>query len=273
MKVAAIQMVSGLSCEANLQAASLLIHQAAEQGAELVVLPEYFCILGAVDTDKLAVKEDLGSGPIQSMLAQAAAKHGLWIVGGTLPLSVPDDNDKVYNSTLVYNPQGELVARYDKIHLFKFKKGTEQYDESKTLVAGDKPACFDLITHSGQSWRVGLSICYDLRFPELYRSLVDMGVNMVLVPSAFTHTTGAAHWEVLLRARAIENQVWLVAAAQGGEHENLRKTWGQSMIINPWGQVMSELGTGSGCTLFDIDKDELDRVRVELPALDHRKLG
>ncbi len=272
MKVAALQMVSGVSCSANLQAAKILIKQAAEQGAEIVVLPEYFCLLGAVDTDKLAIKEVLGRGPIQEMLSQSAEQHKIWIVGGTLPLEAENDSHKVYNSTLVFNPQGELVVRYNKIHLFKFKKGNEQYDESKTLVAGSTPVVFDMLCKAGQTWRIGLSICYDLRFPELYRALSDLGSELILVPSAFTYTTGAAHWEILLRARAIENQAWVMAAAQGGTHENSRKTWGQTLVVSPWGKVMSQLETGSGCLVVDINKDEIDEARTNLPALKHRRL-
>ncbi len=272
MKIAAVQMVSGMSCKANLEVAKDLIHQAASHGAELVVLPEYFCILGANDTDKLAVKEDFGRGPIQEMLSKSASQHKIWIVGGTLPLRVQSEPNRAYNTCLVYDPLGKCVAQYNKIHLFKFKKGQEQYDESKTLVAGDSPVVFDVLSKDGNSWRIGLSICYDLRFPELYRALSDMGADLMLVPSAFTYTTGAAHWEVLLRARAIENQVWVLAAAQGGEHENLRRTWGQSMIINPWGDVVSKLPTGAGCVMQDINKNEMLSVRVDLPVLEHRTL-
>jgi len=272
MKVAALQMVSGVTCSDNLQRAEELIKQAAKRGAELAVLPEYFCILGRVDTDKLVVKESFGYGPIQEMLARCAQQHKIWIVGGTLPLSVPGELNKAFNTTLVFSPAGHCVARYDKMHLFRFNNGVEQYDESNTLLAGELPSVFDIVSRDGCAWRIGLSICYDLRFPELYRTLTDLGAELILVPSAFTHTTGAAHWEVLLRARAVENQVWVLAAAQGGVHENARKTWGQSMIINPWGQIVSELPTGPGCSVFDIDKDELKRIRGNLPALEHRRL-
>ena len=271
MKVAALQMVSGVTCGDNLRSAEGLIQQAAEQGAEVAVLPEYFCILCRVDTDKLAVKESLGQGPIQEMLARCAKHHKIWIVGGTLPLSVPGDPNRVFNATLVFNPSGECVVRYDKLHLFRFNNGVEHYDESNTLLAGESPSVFDVPSQDGNTWRIGLSICYDLRFPELYRKLSDLGSELILVPSAFTHTTGAAHWEVLLRARAIENQVWVLAAAQGGVHENARKTWGQSMIINPWGQIVCELPLGPGCCVFDIDKDELKTTRRNLPALEHRR--
>jgi len=272
MKIAAIQMVSGLSCSANLKAAEELIYQSAQQGAELVVLPEYFCILGARDTDKLEVKEEFGSGPIQEMLSRNALRHKIWIVGGTLPLEVQSESNKAYNASLVFDPQGNCVAQYKKIHLFKFKNLQEQYDESKTLVAGDSPVVFDVLSKDGNTWRIGLSICYDLRFPELYRALSDKGADLILAPSAFTYTTGAAHWEVLLRARAIENQVWMLAAAQGGVHENLRRTWGQSMIVNPWGKVICQLESGEGCLVQDINKSEMLSVRVDLPALEHRRL-
>ena len=272
MKVAAIQMVSGTERDANLAQARQALDQAAEQGAELAVLPEYFCLLGQRDTDKLAIQERFGHGPIQGMLAQAARELGLWVVGGTLPLSVSGHTEQVRNSCLVYNPVGECVARYDKMHLFGFDNGQERYDESRVLQAGDTPAWFDLSARDGQPWRVGLSVCYDLRFPELYRQLSQAGAQLLLVPSAFTHTTGLAHWEVLLRARAIENLCWVLASAQGGLHANGRRTWGQSLCVNPWGEVVAQQATGEGMVLAELDMPSLVRWRSQLPALGHRLL-
>ena len=271
MKVAAVQMVSTPDLERNLIAARRLLQQASDAGAELAVLPEYFCLMGRKDTDKLAIAETPGSGRLQDFLSQCAQDFKLWLVGGTIPLKASQAG-KVYNSTLVYNPQGQCVVRYDKIHLFCFDNGTESYDESRVLVPGKKPACFDLPSNDGHSWRVGLSICYDLRFPELYRALAADGAELLLVPSAFTYTTGRAHWELLLRARAIENLACVLAAAQGGQHENGRRTWGQSMLIDAWGQVLAQQAEGAGTVLADLDKPQLAALRLQLPALKHRAL-
>lgn len=273
MKAAAIQMVSGTQVQANLRRAHELMAAAAQDGAELVVLPEYFCLMGRRDTDKLAIQEAQGAGPIQEFLAATARELGLWVVGGTLPLSAAQDHDdRVYNSTLAYSPQGECVARYDKIHLFRFDNGPESYDESRVLRAGAHPAVFDMQARDGQRWRVGLSICYDLRFPELYRSYARSGIDLLLVPSAFTHTTGQAHWEVLLRARAIENQAFVIAAAQGGRHENGRRTWGQSMLVDPWGRVLAQKAEDDGVITAELDMALLHAYRAQLPALAHRVL-
>jgi predicted amidohydrolase len=268
MRVAAIQMVSAPDVKANLVTARELLKQAADAGAELAVLPEYFCLLGLKDTDKLAIAEQPGSGPLQDFLSQCAINFKLWIAGGTVPLTA-DMPDKVYNSTLVYNPQGQCVARYDKIHLFCFDNGQESYDEARVLTPGHQPVAFDLPSLDGHTWRVGLSICYDLRFPELYRALK---ADLLLVPSAFTHTTGQAHWELLLRARAIENLACVLAAAQGGLHANQRRTWGQSMVVDAWGQILAQQAEGAGVVLADIDKPSLAASRMQLPALDHRRL-
>ena len=268
MKVAAIQMVSTPNVRTNLHSARQLLEQAADAGAELAVLPEYFCLLGLKDTDKLAIAEQPGQGLLQDFLSQCALDHKLWIAGGTIPLAtnVPG---KVSNSTLVYNPAGQCVARYDKMHLFCFDNGSESYDEARVLVPGNEPVAFDLPSHDGHIWRVALSICYDLRFPELYRKLA---CDLLLVPSAFTHTTGQAHWDVLLRARAIENLAYVLAAAQGGLHENQRCTWGHSMVVDTWGQVLAQLAEGPGVVLADIDKASLGAKRAQLPALSHRRL-
>ena len=268
MKVAAIQMVSGTEVRANLSAARLGLAQAAHKGAELAVLPEYFCLLGHSDRDKLAIAENPGSGPVQDFLAEQAAHHGLWIAGGTIPLASPDPL-RVLNSSLVFNPQGLCMARYDKIHLFRFANESENYDEARTIVAGAQPSSFELASRDGHLWRIGLSVCYDLRFPELYRQLQ---AHLLLVPSAFTHTTGQAHWEVLLRARAIENLAFVAAAAQGGLHDNGRRTWGHSMLIDPWGQVLSVQPEGAAVVLADLDPGQLKERRSQLPALNHRAL-
>jgi deaminated glutathione amidase len=269
MKVAAIQMVSATTVEANLEAARGLVAQAAAAGAELVALPEYFCLMGRKDTDKLEVREAWGSGAIQEFLSAAARQSGVWLVGGTLPLAA-QDAQHVRNTSLVFSPQGEPAARYDKIHLFKFDNGRERYDESRVIEAGTKPQVFEVVSRAGERWRVGMSVCYDLRFPELYRAL---GADLLLVPSAFTHVTGQAHWELLLRARAVENLAWVLAPAQGGEHENGRRTWGHSMVVDPWGAVVAQRSDdGAGVVIADIDLDRIAQVRAQLPALDHRVL-
>ena len=269
MKIAALQTVSGAHVGANLDTAATLLAEAAGAGAELAILPEYFCLMGQRDTDKLAVREPAGSGAVQAFLAERARTLGLWIVGGTLPL-VADSDRHVRNTSLAFSPAGECVARYDKIHLFRFDNGRgEQYDEARVIEAGRTPQSFVLPSRDGHAWRVGLSVCYDLRFPELYRAL---GADLLLVPSAFTHGTGQAHWEILLRARAIENQCYVLAAAQGGRHPNGRRTWGHSMLVDPWGEVMAVLPEGEGVVGGDIDPARLDTVRGNLPALRHRVL-
>ncbi|MDO5290382.1 MAG: carbon-nitrogen hydrolase family protein [Pseudomonadota bacterium] len=274
MKAAAIQMVSSTCVQHNLRAAHALLAEAAQAGAELAVLPEYFCVMGQRDTDKLALQEPLGSGPIQHWLAQTARELGLWIAGGTLPLSLPTpDPARCRNATLVFNPAGERVAVYDKIHLFRFDDGTRTYDEAAVLAPGQQPVLFELPSRDGHTWRVGLSVCYDLRFAELYRTYAAQGADLLLVPSAFTHVTGQAHWEVLLRARAIENLSCVIAAAQGGLHDNGRRTWGHSMLIDPWGQVLAERAQDAGVVMADLPPDTLAARRAQLPALQHRVLA
>ncbi len=260
-KVAALQMVSTPRVAENIATAAALIAQAAMLGARLVVLPEYFGILGMKDTDKVAVRESDGSGPLQDFLAMVAARHGVWVVGGSVPLSC-DEPGKVLNTTLVYDDKGRRVARYDKIHLFGFESGAERYQESATIVPGSTPVALD--TPFG---RLGLSICYDLRFPELYRALA---ADIIVVPAAFTATTGRVHWELLLRARAVENLAWVIAAAQGGRHENGRETWGQSMVIDPWGNVLACQAKGAGIVIAQIDPAFQQKMRASLPALGHR---
>ena len=271
MKLATLQMVSTGVVADNLQQARRLLEQAAREGAELAVLPEYFCLIGQHDADKLAIQEPYGSGPIQDFLAEAARSLGLWVVGGTLPLSATRP-DRVYNSSLVFNPQGACVARYDKIHLFRFDNGVESYDESRVLDQGAQPTRFALPSQDGHLWQVGLSVCYDLRFAELYRGYAREGVDLILVPSAFTYTTGQAHWEVLLRARAIENLAYVGAAAQGGEHPNGRRTWGQSMVVDPWGLVLAQRAHGAGVVCAELSPPTLAQCRSQLPALQHRLL-
>ncbi len=263
-RVAAIQMISTPSVRENIASARRLVAQAAVDGATLVSLPEYWAIMGMHDADKVAHAEQAGQGPIQDFMAETAATHGIWLIGGTLPLASPEPG-KVLNTTMVFTPEGKAVGRYDKIHLFGFSKGAESYDEARTIVPGTRVASFE-----APFGRVGLSVCYDLRFPELYRAMGECA--LVVVPAAFTHTTGVAHWEVLLRARAIENQCYVLAAAQGGTHQNGRRTFGHSMLIDPWGEVKAVLAEGEGVVAGNIDMAYLAGVRESLPALKHRKL-
>lgn len=278
MKVAAIQMVSTTTLEANLAQARALLALAAEQGAELAVLPEFFCVMGRRDTDKLVLQEHFGTGPIQDFLAASAQRLGLWIAGGTLPLTiegapaVEGPPAKVTNTTLVFAPDGHCAARYDKIHLFRFDNGVERFDESRVLAPGADPAMVQIPSRDGHLWRVGLSICYDLRFPELYRAYAREGADLLLVPSAFTHVTGQAHWEVLLRARAIENQAFVAAAAQGGLHENGRTTWGQSLLVDPWGTVLAQQAQAPGVVCGELAIVARQNAQARLPALQHRVL-
>lgn len=264
LRVAAIQMASGPSVAANLSEAEMLLEMAARQGAKLAVLPEYFAIMGMRDTDKVEVREADGKGPIQRFLAEQAKLHDMWIVGGSVPLAC-DSPDKVFNSCLVYDNKGKRVARYDKIHLFGLQMGSEQYQEERTIQPGSEVVVLD--TPFG---RLGLSICYDLRFPELYRAMHP--VDLIVVPAAFTETTGKAHWEVLVRARAIENLAYVIAAGQGGYHLNGRETHGNSMIVDPWGVVLDRLPRGSGVVIANINPDYQQRLRDSLPALQHRSL-
>ena len=270
VRVAGVQMVSTIDVDQNLRAASALIAQAADGGAQVVALPEYFCLMGQRDTDKVALREADGHGPIQDFLANQARQHRVCLVGGTLPLVAPED-DRVLNTLLVYGPGGERVARYDKIHLFRFNKGKESYDESVTITPGNEVSSFKLATEDGVRLRVGLSICYDLRFPELYRAMPRP--DLILVPSAFTATTGRAHWEVLLRARAIENLAYVLAPAQGGRHQNGRSTYGHTMLIDPWGSIVAERSDGEGVVFGDIDPQLIADSRASLPALEHRVLN
>ena len=262
IKIAAIQMASGPYVAANLSEAERLIEVAANQGAKLVALPEYFALMGFKETDKVAAREEEGKGPIQQFLKSMAKKHKIWLVGGSVPL-VSNFPNKVRNSCLVFDDQGEQVARYDKIHLFGLNLGNEQYHEEKTIESGDVIKVVD--TPFG---KIGLSICYDLRFPELYRAMKD--VNIIVVPSAFTDTTGKAHWETLVRARAIENLSYVMAPAQGGYHLSGRETHGNSMIVDPWGVVLDRLPRGSGVVIAAMNPKYQASLRASLPALKHR---
>lgn len=264
VKIAAVQMVSTPDVEENIATARRLVTEAARQGAKLVLLPEYWPVMGMKDSDKVLHAEELDAGPIQKFMADISREQGIWLIGGTLPMVAPEA-DKVLNTTMVYNPAGKHVVRYDKIHLFSFVKGEEAYDEARTIVHGSKVATFDL-----PFGKVGLSVCYDLRFPELYRAMGEC--SLIVMPAAFTYTTGRAHWEVLLRARAIENQCYVLASAQGGQHRNGRRTWGHSMLIDPWGEVKAVLPEGEGIVTGDIDLARLKDVRASLPALQHRRL-
>jgi nitrilase len=250
----------------NLDVAASLIAEAAAGGATLVALPEYFCLMGKSDQDKITFAEEPGRGRIQTFLASQAMNLGLWLIGGTLPIR-GDGAAKVHNACCVFGPDGTLAARYDKIHLFHYDNGRERYDEGAVLACGSEP-----VAVQAGPLRVGLSICYDLRFPELYRQLMVPPCELLSVPAAFTYTTGRAHWELLLRARAVENQCYVIAAAQGGTHENGRRPWGHSMVIDPWGEVLAVRAEGQGVVLAEIDGEHLAAVRRQLPALSHRCL-
>ncbi|MBV6476662.1 MAG: carbon-nitrogen hydrolase family protein [Rhodocyclaceae bacterium] len=263
-RIAAVQMVSGPDIAQNLREAGRLVAEAADRGARLVALPEYFPLISGSETDKVRAREKDGEGPLQDFLRETAARCKVWLVGGSIPLeaSLPD---KVRNSCLVYADDGRRVARYDKIHLFGFTRGTERYNESQTIEPGGEVVAFD-----SPVGRVGLSICYDLRFPELYRAMGP--VDLLVVPAAFTHTTGQAHWELLLRARAVENLCYVLAAAQGGTHPSGRRTWGDSMLVDPWGEVLDRLPAGPGVVTAELDPARIAEVRASLPALQHRVL-
>jgi nitrilase len=266
--VAAIQMASGPNVKANLSEAEKLIKTAVQQDAELVVLPENFAIMGMTETDKVTIAEKPNDGEIQKFLSEQAVRHNVWIVGGTVPIE-SDITGKVFSACLLYNNKGEVVARYDKIHLFDvtLEANNESYTESETIDAGDEVVVVD--TPFG---KLGLAICYDLRFPELFRAMADVGLEICVLPSAFTSATGRAHWEPLLRARAIENLCYMVAPDQGGYHVNGRETHGDSMIIDPWGVVLNRLPHGTGVVVSKIDLDMLKKTRKNFPALEHRRL-
>jgi len=261
-------MASGPNVGANLLETERLIGEAVSQQAELVVLPENFAIMGKSEREKVAVREAEGDGPIQSFLAEQAAHHGIWLVGGTVPL-VADASDKVRASCLVYDSHGKQIARYDKIHLFDVQivDSDEQYTESDTIEPGG-----DVVVIDSPFGRMGLSVCYDLRFPELFRKQLEAGMELLVLPSAFTAITGQAHWEVLVRARAIENQCFMIAPDQGGYHLNGRETWGHSMIVDPWGTVLNSLARGPGVVCATLDLERLVNTRRNFPSIEHRRL-
>ncbi len=263
-------MASGPQVPANLLTAERLIAEAVRDGAQFIVLPENFAMMGLDEADKLAIRERPGEGPLQEFLAEQARQHGVWINGGTIPIE-SDDPERVYAASLLYNPQGEAVARYDKMHLFDVEllDTEERYHESGTTKSGTRTVVAD--TPFG---KVGIAVCYDLRFPELFRDLLDLGAEIVVIPAAFTALTGKAHWEVLLRARAIENLVYVVAAAQGGYHINGRATWGHSMIVDPWGNIIAELDSSApGVVLGEIKRDYLTSTRQSFPTIEHRRIS
>jgi len=265
MQVACIQLCSGTSLEQNLESVASLLAKAAADGASLAVLPENFALMGVSDEKKRAMVEDQHDSSILRFLSAQAAKHDMAIIGGTLLLK--GEGEKIRNACPVFDAGGELLAIYDKIHLFDMEYQGESYHESALIEAGDKPVS---VTIAG--FKIGLSICYDLRFPELYRLYVKEGCHMLVNVAAFTSVTGRAHWQPLLRARAIENQCYLLASAQSGIHPDGRKTWGHSMIINPWGEVLNELAEGVGYISADLSMDKLEKIRASMPVLEHRKL-
>lgn len=264
-RVAAIQMVSAADLAANLEAAGRLIAAAANDGARLVALPENFYLIGRHERDKVKLRERDGGGPIQDFLADAARRHRVWLVGGTAPLETRDAS-RILSASLLFDDSGRRVARYDKVHLFRFDGAEERYDEARTLEPGSRA-----VAAPSPFGRLALSICYDVRFPELYRSLGEF--DAMFVPSAFTVPTGRAHWEVLMRARAVENQAYVIAPAQGGLHESGRRTYGHTMIVDPWGDVLALRPEGEGVVAAEIDTDRIREVRAALPALLNRSLN
>jgi len=266
-KVAAIQMASGPQVEANLFEAERLITKAVESDVELIVLPENFALMGMSESDKIAIREEQGNGRIQSFLSEQAERHGVWMVGGTIPLRCPDPN-KIYATCLLFNHLGEQVARYDKIHLFDVTivDSGESYTESETIESGH-----DVVVADTPFGRLGLAVCYDLRFPLMYQRLVDLGAIAACIPSAFTETTGAAHWHALIRARAIETQSYMLAPAQHGQHNAKRRSFGHSLVVDPWGEIIAELDQGDGFVIADIDPARVTEVRARLPSLRHRR--
>ena len=270
-KVAAIQMSSTASVEVNLDAARVLLERARSQGAQLAALPENFAIMGRSERDKLAVSEPMGEGPIQAFLSRCAGELGMWIIGGTIPIRADDGSGKVAAACLVFDDKGKFTARYDKIHLFDvdLPDREERYRESATIAAGSEP-----VVVSTPLGRVGLSVCYDVRFPELFRLLQAQGAEILCLPAAFTAATGRAHWETLIRARAIENLSYVIAPAQSGTHENGRETWGDSMVVDPWGHVLDRVAvTGPGLAVGEVDRTLQQQMRARFPSLTHRRIG
>jgi nitrilase len=272
--VAAIQMISGLSVSANMQMAEQLIKQAVQQGAKLIVLPEMFAIFDSAQLTAVGEKEKTAQGPIRSFLSQQALFHGVWIVGGTIPTAqTPDDSlnthGKIYATCFVYNDKGIEVSRYDKIHLFDVTVDDNQthYNESSTTQAGNR-----VVTVDTPMGKLGLAVCYDVRFPEIFRQLREQGAQIFVLPSAFTEVTGKAHWDILVRARAIENFCYMIAPNQGGVHQNHRRTYGHSMVVDSWGNVLNCLKDGIGVVVADIDLDKQQSIRQKMPTHEHRRL-
>jgi predicted amidohydrolase len=265
LRAAAVQMTSTADLRENLDSAKRLIDQAAERGASLVTLPEYFVQISSNPAAKFSIAEEFGRGPIQDMLAEAAHRHGIWVAGGSMPLKT-DDPIRVSNTLLMFGPDGRCVSRYDKCNLFSIRTPEVTHDESLTMVAGAKLAVVD------HPWgRIGLAICYDIRFPTFFERLG--AVDLILLPAAFTMPTGAAHWELLLRARAIDNQAFVLASAQGGLHASGRQTWGHSMVVDPWGRVVAEVDQGESVIVVDLDHKEIERVRASLPVVRDRQMN
>lgn len=267
-KAACIQLASGSNVNANLLEAQRLIEHATREGARLVVLPENFAYMGARCQDMLTISEKDNDGPIQHFLSQISQKLGIWLVGGTIPITT-ESEQKLRAACLLYNDKGQRVVRYDKMHLFDVNlvESDEQYAESETIEPGD-----DLCVVDTPFGKLGLSVCYDLRFPEMYRAMLDQGMELLVLPAAFTAMTGAAHWDALLRARAIENLSFVLAAAQGGFHISGRKTWGHSMIVDPWGNKLAEQTSGNGPVIAEINREFLDATRRNFPSLQHRRI-
>lgn len=275
MRVAALQMNSGTTVEDNLQQAETLVRQAVLEGAELVVLPENFAYLAKRDVDREVLLEKTNKGELQAFLSGQAKAQGITIVGGTLPILASGD-DRPFSRCLVFNAEGKEIAAYDKIHLFDVDvpDADERYHESGCTRPGEHPV---LCQHTGQQddaecLALGLSVCYDLRFPELYRALVSQGAECLTVPAAFTHQTGEAHWQLLLRARAVENLAWVIGAGQTGTHPGGRQTWGHSMIINPWGEVLNSVSDEVGVVVAELDLDRQRKMRRHFPVLEHRQI-
>lgn len=268
-KVASIQMASGPNVQANLDGAAKLIEEAVSKSAELVVLPENFALMPMTELERVGYAEKPGVGIMQDFLRNQSKKHGIWLVGGTIPMQC-DVKGKAYSASLLFNDKGEQVARYNKIHMFDvwLEDNNESYNESQTTLAGE-----DIVVVDTPFGRLGMSICYDLRFPEMFRTMVDHGMEICVIPSSFTAFTGKAHWEPLLRARAIENLCFIVAAGQGGFHINNRKTYGHSMIIDPWGKILGVRETGPGVVVAELDRDYLISTRKNFQVLKHRRLN
>jgi deaminated glutathione amidase len=273
INVAAVQMVSTDVVDENLEVAQKLITEAVSRQAKFITLPENFPLMSKEDNDRLATAEAFGAGPLQSFLAEQSKQHQIWLLGGTLPLQ-SGKPDKVLAASLLYNPKGECVAHYDKIHLFDVMvdeslrpSGEESYKESDTFEPGN-----EIIVAQTEIGNIGLSVCYDLRFPELYRKMHNNNVQIITAPSAFTATTGEAHWESLLKTRAIENLCYVIASNQGGTHVNGRETWGHSMIIDPWGTILASVDKGPGIAVATIDLTKQTKLRNSFPTLSHIKL-